>query len=444
MKKVLGLIAASMLLATSAMAADAPTYNCDFQPSCEVAPGIYGAMASPVKSKFDLSIAGFVRLDYAYNTTSLGASGFLSQNGPVPKTTSNAGRQDQSVLSARVSRFAFKVAGPTFLGAKTNALIEADFLGGGASDNQNGNLRMRHAYGSLDWANTQVLFGQTQDIFGPMIANTIDFRHGAATGTANNPRVAQLRLTQKIPFNANNSLKLVLGVQNPSQDTATNAGTTADTWGSVVNGAAQAMFISTALGKAPGLMGLAMNPLTVGAFGLVGSEKVGLGATSNRAIDSYGYGVYAFVPVLKSKDGKNRAMTMSFEGQAFMAANMNFNGATGNLTVGAAPNQSGAKGYGLAGQVIFYPTQDLGITGGYMRRNAYHYSNFTATNFEKTNELIYGNVAYDLNAAVRVAAEYEHAKTEYGNNTSVAAPSPLQGVAIGQNNTFRMAMYYFF
>ena len=41
------------------------------------------------------------------------------------------------------------------------------------------------------------------------------------------------------------------------------------------------MFISTALGKAPGLMGLAMNPLTIGAFGLVGSEKVGLGATGN-------------------------------------------------------------------------------------------------------------------------------------------------------------------
>jgi hypothetical protein len=203
-------------------------------------------------------------------------------------------------------------------------------------------------------------------------------------------------------------------------------------------------------------MGLAMNPLTIGAFGLFGSEKAGLSAppagnVSNRAIDSYGYGVYAFVPVLKSKDGKNRAMTMSLEAQGFMAANMNFNGATGNATVGAAPNLTGAKGYGFAGQAIFYPTQDLGVTAGWQRRNAYNYKNFTANNFEKTNELIYGNVAYDLNAAIRVAAEYEHAKTDYGNNTSVsaAAPatagsSPLFGTAIGQNNTIRMAMYYFF
>ena len=51
MKKVLGMIAASMLLATSAWAVEAaPQYNCDYQPSCEVAPGMYGAMSSPVTS----------------------------------------------------------------------------------------------------------------------------------------------------------------------------------------------------------------------------------------------------------------------------------------------------------------------------------------------------------------------------------------------------------
>ena len=234
----------------------------------------------------------------------------------------------------------------------------------------------------------------------------------------------------------------MLGVQNPAQDTnydPAGTGATLDTYGTAVNGAAQVMYISTALGKAPGIMGLAMNPLTIGAFGLVGSEKVGYGVNANNdAVDSYGYGVYAFVPVLKSKDGKNRAMTMSLEAQGYMAANMNFNGATGNLFTGAAPNLSGAKGYGFAGQAIFYPTQDLGITGGYQRRNAYNYANYTAANFEKTNELIYGNVAYDLNAAVRVAAEYEHAKTDYGNRTAAGTSD------LGQANIIRMAAYYFF
>ncbi len=457
MKKVLGLIAAALLVAVPVLAeevplATAPVYNCDYQPSCEVAPGIYGAMGTPAKSKFNLSIGGFVKLDYAYNSTNLSdgtkaGSNFVLPAGPIPKTTSNAGREDQSILSARQTRFWLKVAGPTFLGAKTNALIEADFNGPGTTTTDGGLLRMRHAYGSLDWANTQVLFGQTNDIFGPMLANTIDFQQGKGTGTPNEPRIAQLRLTQKINFNDDNSLKLVVGVQNPAQDTdsltGANSVTTLDTWGSVVNGAAQVMFVSKALGQAPGFYGMAMNNLTVGAFGLAGSEKVGLGATANRAIDSYGYGVYAFVPVLRSADGKNRAMTMSLETQAYMAANMSFNAATGNATIGTAPNMSGAKGYGVAGQVIFYPTQDLGITGGYQRRNAYDYDSFTAANFEKTNELIYGNVTYDLNAAVRVAVEYEHMKTLYGNVTNGAGN--LAGLSdLGQDNTIRFAAYYFF
>ncbi len=74
MKKTLGFVAAALLVSATAMAADAPTYNCDYQPSCEVAPGIYGAMAAPVKSKFDLSIGGFVKLDYAYNSVNLGGT----------------------------------------------------------------------------------------------------------------------------------------------------------------------------------------------------------------------------------------------------------------------------------------------------------------------------------------------------------------------------------
>jgi DcaP outer membrane protein len=459
MKKALGMIAVSMLLAAPVLAADAPTFNCDYQPSCEVAPGIYGAMSSPVKSKFDLSIAGFVKLDYAYNSTNLGTNGVLLPNGPIPKTTSIAGREDQSVLSARNSRFAFKVAGPTFLGAKTNALIEADFFGGGNTNNEQGNLRMRHAYGSLDWTNTQVLFGQTNDIFAPMVPNLLDNRSGTATGTPQNFRVAQLRVTQKIPFDKDNSLKLVVGVMNPAQDTNLNTGAIGDTWGSVVNAAAQANFISNALGRAPGVGGFAMNPLIVGVFGLVGSEKVGLpvGVTGapgvnfgQKALDSYGYGMYAFVPVLKSRDGKDRAMTMSFEGQAYMASNMNFNQATGNATTNVfsssvvppatLKNLAAAKGYGLAGQLIFYPTQDIGITGGYSRRNAYNCGSYSPVlgSYERTNELIYGNVTYDLNAAVRVGAEYEHQKTLYGRF------SPGYNGDLGQDNTIRMAMYYFF
>lgn len=442
MKKVFGFLAAGMMLAAPVMAQEVPqntepVYNCDFQPSCEVAPGIYGKMASPVKSKFNLSIGGFVKLDYAYNSVDFGNTGALTPgNGAIPRTTSAAGQAEQSIFTARQSRIWLKVAGPDMLGAKTSALIEMDFYGDAAAAAESPQIRMRQAWGSMDWKNTGILFGQAYDIFGPMVASTIDFRSGASFGSPNNPRVPQLRLTQKVDLTPANALKLVVGLQDPNQNGNNNTG--ADTkFGASVNAAAQAMFVSKALGVSPGYWGLSMNSLTAGVFGLYGSQKTNTTA-GDKSVDSWGYGVYTFVPVLKSKDGKSRAMTMTLEAQAYMAANMAFNGATAHPTVGIATDPKAAKGYGFNGQVIFYPTQDLGITAGYGRRNASNYGDYqNITDFQKSSTNIYTNVAYDLNAAVRVAVEYQNVNTQYGATTASNAGT-------GTANIGRFTLLYFF
>ncbi|ABB33512.1 hypothetical protein GeomeDRAFT_1143 [Geobacter metallireducens RCH3] len=446
-KKTSVSVAAVMMLAAPALAqevpqATTPAYNCDFEPSCEVAPGIYGKMASPVTSKFNLSIGGFVKLDYAYNSVNLGSNGALGtlQNG-IPKSSSAAGRQDQSIFTARQSRFWLKVAGPNFLGAKTNAIIEADFYGGGGSSNESPNMRLRLANTTLDWVNTQVLVGQAYDIFGPAISSTVDFGSGNKTGAPNNPRVPQVRVTQKVNLNSDNALRLVLGVQNPVQDANAQTGTNSDSWGGKLNVAGQAMLISKALGVAPGYYGLSMNSLTAGVFGLYGNQSVG---DNSKTVDTWGYGFYTFVPLLSSKDGRNRAMTASFEGQLYMAANQSVNGATAGTVIGPAGSKTAAKGYGFYGQLIFYPTQDLGITAGYGRRNAYNYASYSGiNNFEKSNSNIYANIAYDLNAAVRVAVEYQNLNTQYGNVTN--GTGNLAGLATsGTANIARFAAFYFF
>ncbi len=444
LKKISVSVAASLLLASPALSQEvpqvAPVYNCDFQPNCEVAPGIYGKMGSPVNSKFNLSIGGFVKLDYAYNSVNLGNNGALGalQTAGIPKSSSVAGQQDQSIFTARQSRIWFKVNGPTFLGAKTGALVEADFYGAGApnqSANQSATMRLRLANATLDWANTQVLFGQAYDIFGPIVGSTVDFGSGAATGAPNNPRVPQIRVTQKVDLGGGTALKLVAGVQNPVQDSNAQSGTGTDSWGSMVNMAGQAMVVSNALGVSPGYYGLPMNSLTAGVFGLYGNQDV---AGAPNRVDSWGYGFYTFVPVLKSKDGKNRAMTASFEGQAYMAANLSSPGGVAATAKDVLVNKSPAKGYGLFGQVIFYPTQDLGITAGYGKRNAYNYASYAGiNNFEKSFSQVFANVAYDLNAAVRVAAEYQNLNSQYGNNSVGTSDS-------GHANVGRLALYYFF
>jgi putative salt-induced outer membrane protein YdiY len=426
-------------------------------------------MSSPVTSKFKLSIGGFVRLDYAYNSVNLGTNGGsqLPSSGLIPKTTSLAAQSNQSMFTARQSRFWLKVAGPTFLGARTGGLIEADFYGNSgntATDNENAVVRMRHAYGTLDWTNTQVLFGQTNDMFGPMSASTLDTRSGG-WGVPLQPRITQLRLTQKIPFNADNSLKLVLGVQNPNQDSNTNTAPTAtspgSTYGDAVNAAAQLMYISKALGQAPGYYGLSMNNLTFGPFGLIGRQNVN---GNVHPLDSWGYGAYLFVPLLKSKDGKDRTMTASLEAEGYMAANLAVNTATPQAFVyGGAPTAGGvafdarpAKAYGYGAQLIFYPVQDLGITFGYSIRKIYNNFDYQksfngksyASGYLKSNDLIYANIAYDLNAAVRIAAEYENANSQYGTDptaytTIAGVPYPLAN-GTGTVNVGRFVFFYFF
>ena len=456
-KQILGIVAASIMVSGTAFADE------------------------PVMSKFKVTIGGFVKLDYAYNSTNLGQSGTLAPgSGAIPRTSSIAGQSDQSEFTARQSRLWLKVNGPELYGAKTSALIEGDFYGDFAAAAESPQFRMRLAYGAIDWTNTQILFGQAYEIFGPMIASTVDFRSGAAWGTPNTPRVPQVRLTQKYNF-GDNTLKLMVGAQNPGQNNwdqqypytgAGYVGTTLVnnallnypyTSSGAVNGAGQIMFESKVLGVSPGYYGLSMKPLTLGVFGLYGNQSYNrsttLGTITDESFKSWGVGFYSFVPILRSSDGKGRAGSASFEGQVYEAANMTFDTATnqGIINTGTSTNPvyNSAKGIGLGAQLIVYPTQELGITAGYGRRQVLNNFNYRNTaNYQTYNENFYINLAYDFNAAIRLAGEYQYLRTNYGNPWG--AYNPLTGKLVldsvtakpnsdfGQSNTFRVAAYYFF
>ena len=423
LRKIVVCSSAAVLLAGAASAQEAPQEK------------------PPVTSKFKMSLGGFVKLDYVYNSVNLGpasGTGLVAtlQPGGIPKSSSVAANQEQSLFSARQSRLWFKTEGPTLLGGKTTALIETDFFGSGGS-NEGATMRMRLAYGTIDWDNTQILFGQSWDLFAPAAASTVDFGHGQTAGNPTTPRLAQLRVTQKISVGEQHSFKLVGALQNPIQDTNTANGTAGETWGAKPNIAGQAMLVSKALGVAPGFWGLPMNTLTLGLFGLYGNEEL---KGNSSTVDSLGYGLYAFVPILQSSDGKSRKMTASFEGQAYRAENMSFNYATVSPLIGPAGNKTGAKGYGLFGQLIFYPTQDLGVAAGYGMRGAEDYNSYTSSgikDFQKSNSQIFANVFYDINAAIRVASEYQHVSTRYGNVTAGTSDN-------GKAHVFRYSMIFFF
>ena len=444
MKKVLALIAASALLATSAMAEE------------------------PVTSSYKFSIGGYVKLDYAYNSANLGPSGYITPSGlglgnqlavNTPTSTKN---QEQSILGVRQSRLWFKADGPTLFGAKTGALIEGDFYGDTSAPAESPQFRMRHAYGTIDWQNTSILFGQYWDMFAPMVASTQDFRCGATTGAPNNPRSPQIKLTERVNLDKDNQLQFVVGLTDPTQygDNSGPASTTTATvsYGASLNYAGQFFFVSKTLGVAPGYFGLANQPFKIGFFGEYGNEHIK--QVNYTAADTWGYGAYLFAPILKSSDGKSRAMTMSFEGQVYEAANMAYNGATAYSFANTGSPATAAetapttltsvtprKDLGVAAQIIFYPTQELGLTAGYGNRiNANKASDIgvTTDGYQKYNQELYFNAAYDLNAAVRVAAEYQNLQASFTNQNSGNVLYAAGAKAIASVNIARVCLYYFF
>jgi hypothetical protein len=54
------------------------------------------------------------------------------------------------------------------------------------------------------------------------------------------------------------------------------------------------------------------------------------------------------------------------------------------------------------------------------------------------------NLAYDLNAAIRVAAEYQKLSTEYGNVKDVPGGNLAGLTDSGRADIIRLAAYYFF
>ncbi|MCT4602525.1 MAG: DcaP family trimeric outer membrane transporter [Marinifilum sp.] len=103
------------------------------------------------------------------------------------------GVYNMAVIQSRVNA---KITGPEILGAKTNGLLEAEFIGNGESDT-NG-MRLRHAYVNLDWGQTSLLIGQT---WSPLfVAEVFPFTVGANAGLPFKPfsRNPQVRLTHKV------------------------------------------------------------------------------------------------------------------------------------------------------------------------------------------------------------------------------------------------------
>jgi hypothetical protein len=152
------------------------------------------------EDKLKITFSGFIRSDIFYDSRQTVASregyfNFFPK--PVDYDYSGEDINDKSKLTmlSISTRLTAAVSGPKVLGARSSALVEADFFGHSETD-ING-LRLRHAYTRLNWDKADLLIGQ---YWNPMfltecLPGTVSFNSGAPFHPfARNP---QIRFTYK-------------------------------------------------------------------------------------------------------------------------------------------------------------------------------------------------------------------------------------------------------
>jgi hypothetical protein len=147
----------------------------------------------------DIKISGFVKSDFFIDSRQVATfreGHFLLY--PLNESLDANGEDINAKASFNAlsiqSRVTAKLFGPEVLGAKSGGLIEGEFFG--TSDADVNGFRLRHAYVTLNWENTGLLFGQTwhpmfvTDVFPQVVSFN--------TGSPFQPfsRNPQIRLTQ--------------------------------------------------------------------------------------------------------------------------------------------------------------------------------------------------------------------------------------------------------
>lgn len=176
------------------------------------------AQTAPTKpadnpATWGIKLYGFVRNDIMYDSRQLisareGDLSLYAKDKSLDANSKDINAAPTFHMLAITSRLGGTITGPDAFGAKTSAILEAEFFGnfdGGINE-----FRLRHAWAKLDWPKTQLAFGQ---YWHPMFVTdcypgVVDFNTGMPFQPFN--RSPQIRLTQKL--DKANKTSLILAV----------------------------------------------------------------------------------------------------------------------------------------------------------------------------------------------------------------------------------------
>ena len=154
------------------------------------------------EKKLNLSFSGFVKNDFIFDTRrNAEAVDGLYTLWPLKPAFDANGEDINAIPSARMfnisTRFITRFSGLEIGKAKINAFVEVDFTGGETTNS----IRFRHAYTTINWTKTQILFGRTwhPTFIEKVYPSVLNLNTGVPFQVFN--RSPQLRLTHQLADN---------------------------------------------------------------------------------------------------------------------------------------------------------------------------------------------------------------------------------------------------
>ena len=311
---------------------------------------------------WSFGVYGFAALNVMHDSTqSFGPS---AGNSVVQRVGTFRGNNDQLQITARDSRFGFKIGAPEAGGIKASAVLEADFSGTQPTETNEQTsyiqnpVRMRHYYVKAETPVVDVLAGQYHDLFGwggkGFYPSTVAFL--GIKGQIYH-RQPQLRISKTVGTQAV-ELEIAAAAAKPVQrasglpDAEAGLRVAINGW----KGIGQQGYGQPGLG-----------PLQLGVSGIGRRFEVAQFVEfpgGSNTVNGWGIAANAFLPVIPAKSADNRANALSLTGEFSNGtgiADMYNSDLTGGVLFPTLPNPEGRGVDPAKPPPIYTPNIDSGI-----------------------------------------------------------------------------------